>query len=571
MKKNAVKWLYSVTGRKKWNILWLMIVNALHGASGVLYALLLRNIVDNAVDGNKNGFIFYVVMIVLLVLAQVAMRAIIRWLEEKSRSSLENLFKQRLLGNILTKDFGTVSAVHSGEWLNRLTSDTVVVAQNSVEILPGLVGMIVKMVSAMAMMIVLDYRFALVLLPLGIILFFATYGFRKVLKKLHKNIQERDGKLRVYLQERLGSLMMIRSFAAEKQTEDEAVVRMNDHKDMRMKRVRFSNICNIGFQTGMQGMYVGGVIYCGYGILTGAISYGTLTAVTQLISQIQSPFANITGYLPKFYAMTASAERLMEIEEFENDSDVRPMDIEETLDFYRSDFSAMGLENAEFAYYPSGESVRKLNKDSMPVVLKNISVEIRKGQYVAFTGHSGCGKSTVLKLLMCIYKLDGGRRYITDKSGNTDELSAKFHRLFAYVPQGNQLMSGTIREVVCFADRSGLNDDERINNALKIACADGFVSELDNAADTLLGERGTGLSEGQMQRIAIARAVYSKCPILLLDEATSALDEATERKVLENLKNMTDKTVVIVTHRPAALDICDRILKFTENGVTDKK
>lgn len=571
MKNNAVKWLYAVTGRKKWNILWLMMVNALHGASGVLYALLLRSIVDNAVDGNKDGFIFYVVMIVLLVLAQVAMRAIIRWLEEKSRSSLENLFKQRLLGNILTKDFGTVSAVHSGEWLNRLTSDTVVVAQNSVEILPGLVGMIVKMVSAMAMMIVLDYRFALVILPVGIVLFFATYGFRKVLKKLHKNIQERDGKLRVYLQERLGSLMMIRSFAAEKQTEDEAVVRMNDHKDMRMKRVRFSNFCNIGFQTGMQGMYVGGVIYCGYGILTGAISYGTLTAVTQLISQIQSPFANITGYLPKFYAMTASAERLMEIEEFENDSDIRPMDIEETLDFYRSDFSAMGLENAEFAYYPSGESVRKLNKDSMPVVLKNISVEIRKGQYVAFTGHSGCGKSTVLKLLMCIYKLDGGRRYITDKSGNTDELSAKFHRLFAYVPQGNQLMSGTIREVVSFADRSGLNDDERINNALKIACADGFVSELDNAADTLLGERGTGLSEGQMQRIAIARAVYSKCPILLLDEATSALDEATERRVLENLKNMTDKTVVIVTHRPAALDICDRILKFTENGVTDKK
>lgn len=571
MKNNAVKWLYAVTGRKKWNILWLMMVNALHGASGVLYALLLRSIVDNAVDGNKDGFIFYVVMIVLLVLAQVAMRAIIRWLEEKSRSSLENLFKQRLLGNILTKDFGTVSAVHSGEWLNRLTSDTVVVAQNSVEILPGLVGMIVKMVSAMAMMIVLDYRFALVLLPVGIVLFFATYGFRKVLKKLHKNIQERDGKLRVYLQERLGSLMMIRSFAAEKQTEDEAAVKMNDHKNMRMKRVRFSNFCNIGFQTGMQGMYVGGVIYCGYGILTGAISYGTLTAITQLISQIQSPFANITAYLPKFYAMTASAERLMEIEEFENDSDVRPMDIEETLDFYRSDFSAMGLENAEFAYYPSGESVRKLNKDSMPVVLKNISVEIKKGQYVAFTGHSGCGKSTVLKLLMCIYKLDGGRRYITDKNGYTDELSAKFHRLFAYVPQGNQLMSGTIREVVSFADRSGLHDDERINDALKIACADGFVSELDNAADTLLGERGTGLSEGQMQRIAIARAVYSKCPILLLDEATSALDEATERRVLENLKNMTDKTVVIVTHRPAALDICDRILKFTENGVTDKK
>ena len=569
MKNNAVKWLYAVAGKKKWNVIWLIIVNSLHGASGVIYALILRNIIDNATGGDKSGFIFYVAMIILLVLAQVGMRAVIRWLEELSRSSLENLLKQRLLDNILTKDFGTVSAVHSGEWLNRLTNDTVVVAQNSVEILPGLAGMIVKMVSAMAMMIVLDQRFALILLPLGIVLFFASYGFRKVLKKLHKNIQERDGKLRVYLQEHLGSMMMIRSFAVEKQIEDDANDKMNEHKKARMKRVNFSNLCNIFFQTGMQGMYVGGVIYCGYGILTGAISYGTLTAITQLISQIQSPFANITGYLPKFYAMTASTERLMEIEAFENDSETAPMDIDETLGYYHNDFKAMGLEKAEFAYYPSGDSVRQLSKESMPVVLKDISVEIGKGQYVAFTGHSGCGKSTVLKLLMCIYKLDGGRRYISSKNGNTEELSAKFHRLFAYVPQGNQLMSGTIRDVVCFADKSGVNDDERINNALESACADEFVRELDDGVDTLLGERGTGLSEGQMQRIAIARAVYSKCPILLLDEATSALDEATERKVLENLRNMTDKTVVIVTHRPAALDICDRILQFTERGVIE--
>lgn len=569
MKDNAVKWLYSVTGRKKWNILWLMIVQALNGASGVLYALLLRSIVDNAVEGDGSGFKFYVLLIILLVLAQVAMRAVIRWLEELSRSSLENLFKQRLLDNVLHKDFGTISAVHSGEWLNRLTNDTVVVAQNSVEILPGLAGMIVKMVSAMVMMIVLDYRFALVLVPVGILLLFATYGFRKVLKRLHKNIQEKDGKLRVFLQERLGSMMMIRSFAAEEQTEAEALDKMSEHKRSRMKRILFSSLCNIGFQLGMQGMYVGGVIYCGYGILTGAISYGTLTAITQLISQIQAPFANITGYLPKFYAMTASAERLMEIEDFEDESDVQPMDIDETLDYYSKSFSAMGLENAEFAYYPSGDSVRKISKENMPTVLNNISLEIGKGEYVAFTGHSGCGKSTVLKLLMCIYKLDGGKRYITDNSCDKQELTAKFHRLFAYVPQGNQLMSGTIREVVCFADKSELHNDERISEALKIACAEEFVSELDDGVDTLLGERGTGLSEGQMQRIAIARAIYSRCPILLLDEATSALDEATERKVLENLKNMTDKTVVIVTHRPAALDICDRVLQFTENGVID--
>lgn len=571
MKNNTVKWLFSVTGRKKWNIFWLMVVNALYGASGVLYALLLRNIVDSAVDGSKRQFVFYAVMIILLVLAQVAMRAVLRWLEEHSRASLENLFKQRLFDNILTKDFETVSAVHTGEWLNRLTNDSVVVANSAVDILPGLVGMVVKMVSAMVMMIVLDYRFALIILPIGIVLFFATYGFRKVLKGLHKNIQEKDGKLRVFLQERLGSLMMIRLFAAEEKTENDAAEKMSEHKKARMKRIRFSNLCNIGFQSGMQGMYAGGVIYCGYGILTHMISYGTLTAITQLISQIQSPFANITGYVPKFFAMTASAERLMDIEGFADDSQDAPMDMEGIIGYYSGSFASIGLDNAEFTYYPSGDSVEKLSKDTMPTVLENISFEIKKGNYVAFTGHSGCGKSTVLKLLMCIYKLDGGMRYITDNSGAKKELSPEYRRLFAYVPQGNQLMSGTIREIVSFADKSGMNDDERIGNALKIACADEFVSGLENGADTLLGERGTGLSEGQMQRIAIARAVYSRCPVLLLDEATSALDEVTERRVLDNLKKMTDKTVIIVTHRPAALEICDRILCFTENGVTEDK
>ena len=566
MKNGALKWLWDVTGRKKLYIAALIAVQGAYGASGVLYALLLRNIIDAAAGGDKSGFIKYVLLILVLVLAQVAMRAMVRFLEELSRATFENIFKKRLLDNILHKDFAAVSAIHSGEWQNRLTNDAMLTANSMVEIFPGAAGMVVKLVSAMVMMIVLDKRFALVLIPLGILLLITTYGFRKIIKRLHKNVQEKDGKLRIFLQERLGSLMMIRSFAAEEQIAVRADEKMEDHKIARMRKNRFSNICNIGFQSGMNGMYVGGVIYCGYGILTGSISYGTLTAITQLISQIQSPFANITGYVPKFYAMTASAERLMEIEQFPDDSDEEPMGIEEILGYYHNSFRALGLKDAGFAYLPSSDSVKNITKDNMPVVLKDISLRIEKGQYVAFTGHSGCGKSTVLKLLMCIYKLDKGERVLEDAEG-TRTLSEAYHRLFAYVPQGNKLMSGTIRDVVSFADRSGRHDDERINKALKIACADEFVDELENGADTLLGERGTGLSEGQMQRIAIARAIYSGCPVLLLDEATSALDEATEKKVLENLKNMTDKTVVIVTHRPAALDICDRILEFTENGI----
>jgi ATP-binding cassette subfamily B protein len=256
----------------------------------------------------------------------------------------------------------------------------------------------------------------------------------------------------------------------------------------------------------------------------------------------------------------------MEIEQFENDSDETAMNADDVREYYENRLVSVSLKNASFTYYPAVENAGNLTKDNMPVVLNNIDFDIHKGEYVAFTGHSGCGKSTVLKLLMCIYKLDGGERILMGTDSKT-ELTPKWRRLFAYVPQGNQLMSGTIREVVAFADMHKMNDDGKIAQALKIACADEFVYELENGVDTLLGERGAGLSEGQMQRLAIARAIFSDCPILLLDEATSALDDMTEKQLLNNLKSMTDKTVIIVTHRPAALEICDKIFRFTENGI----
>lgn len=570
MKQSARKWLYTVPGKKKWYVVALTLVQALLGGSGVLYALLLRGVVDGAAGGDKTAFWRYLILIIALSAAQLILRAVVRWLTELSKSTLENVFKSRLTGTLLRKDYLRISAIHSGEWMNRLTNDAVVVASGYVDIVPGLVSMTVKLISAIAMIIVIEPFFAAILVPGGIVLALFTILFRKVMKRLHKNVQESDGRLRIFLQERIASLLMLRSFAAENQTLAGAEEKMNAHKAARMRRNHFANLCNFGFGAAMTGMYLLGVGWCGYGILTGTISYGTMTAILQLVSQVQMPMANITGFLPRYYAMLASAERLMEAESFEDDrANAKPLP--EITSFYRNELSAIGLNRVSFTYYPVvSDNTLELEKTDMPIVLKDLSLKIKKGEYAAFTGTSGCGKSTALKLLMCVMQPDSGERYFEDTQGNEGELSSEYRRLFAYVPQGNYLMSGTIREIVGFADPTSMHDEERIRNALRIACAEQFVSELDQGTDTLLGERGTGLSEGQMQRIAIARAIFSQSPILLLDEATSALDGSTEKQLLENLRSMTDKTVIIVTHRPAALGICDRVLEFTESGVIDR-
>ena len=559
----ALSWLQTVTGKKKIYILFLLLLQVLLGGSAVLYALLLRGMVDFAAAGSWDGFLRYAAGFAALTAAQIILRAIGRALDEWCRAQLENLLKQRLFSCLLRKDYASVTGVHSGEWMNRLTSDTVIVANGLTSILPSAGGMLVKMAGALAAILFLEPLFAAILIPGGAALLVLTYGFRKILKRLHKVIQEQDGLLRVLLQERLSSLMIVRAFSMEQQTETLAAQAMDAHKQARMKRMRVSNLCNTGFSIAMNGLYAFGAVFCGFGLLQGTMTYGTLAAILQLILQIQSPFASITGYLPQYYSMLASAERLMEAESFPEGNEESPYPASRTKEYYQHQFQSLGLRGASFTYRPPTDTDQER---PMPVVLRNIDLQIRKGEFVAFTGPSGCGKSTVLKLLMCLYPLDDGKRFLIDTDGTEHELTAAWRSLFAYVPQGNQLMCGTIREVIAFGDPTSMANEQQLWNALDIACAD-FVAQLELGLDTPLGERGTGLSEGQMQRLAIARAILSDRPILLLDEATSALDQTTEQHLLENLRAMTDKTVILVTHRDAVLNTCEVCVKFSEADI----
>ena len=564
MNPHAMHWLFRVSGKEKWNIVLLVLSQAFLGISSILFAWFLRGCIDCAVSGDLNGFLSYAVYMVVLVALQITARTVKRFLDEYTRSGMENCFKTRLLQQLLTREYAHVTAVHSGEWMNRLTSDVVVVADGMTTILPDMIGTLVRLVGAVTALLILVPKLGYLVVPGGLLLLSFSTVFRRVLKKLHIAIQEADGKLRILISERLASLLIVRTFAKEKQSLAEAAVQMRVHRKARMNRNRFSNLCNLGLSLAMNVVYMAGVLYCGYGILTGVLSYGSFTAVLQLIGQVQSPFTSLTGYLPKFYAMLASAQRLMEPETFgaaDSDATLEP---EQIKHFYQNRFSAIGLQDACFTYQvPVSDS----EQVKMPVVLKDVNLRISKGECVAFTGPSGGGKSTLLKLLMCLYPLDAGKTYLETKDGTVHSLDSRYTRLFAYVPQGNHLMHGSIREVVAFSDKDKMAHPQQIRNALEIACAWEFVDALPNGMDTVLGERGAGLSEGQMQRIAIARAICAGSPILVLDEATSALDEAIEQKLVENLRKMTDKTVLLVTHRPAMLKLCSRQVVLSNNCI----
>ena len=553
-RQDALRWLWQVAGRYKWAIGGIALLDVVLGAGSVCYARLFGNLVDRATAGQLRPFLWAAGALAAMTFAQMILNSLDSLAAEWTRASLENRLKERLFACLLHKDYAAVTARHSGDWVARLTSDTVVVAGNLADLLPRLAGLLARLSGALAALFLLQPAFFYILLPAGCLVLALTVSLRQILKRLHKQIQSAAAGVLAFLQERLESMMIVRVFSMEDETCAEAARKMEAHKAARLKRNRFSNLFNFGFWGLAEGGYLLAALYCGYGILQGTVSYGTFTAILQLVGQVQSPVAGITGVVPQYYAMTASAERLMEAEAYPDDGEAARVPPEEVARYYKEEFACLGVRDASFSYKVFGGESQSSERLA---VIDHLNIEIRKGEYVAFTGHSGCGKSTLLKLLMCLYPLDAGERYLRGAKGET-ALTPAWRGLFAYVPQGNQLMSGTIRQIVAFGDPDAMAQDARLAEALDIACASGFVAALEDGLDTRLGERGCGLSEGQMQRIAIARAVFSGRPVLILDESTSALDEDTERQLLANLRRMTDKTVLIITHRPAALEICDR-------------
>ncbi len=550
---NAVKWMYRMSRKYMKYVLIYSVLSALLSVVGVLTAFGTKNIVNGAVEKDlpllQNGIIILVCILAMQVITKVASRNIF----ERVKAKIEIKLKLHIFETVLKKDYGEVSKYHSGEIMNRLTSDVGVVTDGIVNLIPRVISLVTRLVAAIVVLMKFDPVFAVIFIVAGMVIFILSRLFKNYLKEMHISVQETQGDVRSFLQESLGEILVVKVFNAYRQIKNKASRLIDKNYKIKIKRATVSIFAHSGIQLAFSLGQLFAIAWGGYRVYQGIIDIGEMSAVLQLVNQIQSPMATLSGIMPTFYACAASAQRLMELENIP-DEIAKSEEVTNVSNFYNH-ISSVELKNISFNY----------NRES---VFENATCEIKKGDFVAITGISGIGKSTLLKLLMGIISPQNGEVLIKNKIGNrvADRETCK---LFSYVPQGNLLFSGTIYDNLTFMTEN--KSETEIEYALKLSCCDEFIKAMPQGLNTVIGERGLGLSEGQAQRIAIARAILHNAPIILLDEATSALDEATENKLIENLRELEEKTLVIVTHKKAALNACDKELQIKDGKIFIKE
>lgn len=539
----ALKWIKANFKRQRAALAFVLAFCVIQAALAVLFALVVKDIVNAATQENAvyDHIVRCAIVLAAIVAAQCVLKLTIHLLRENMRTYTEISIRTRTFAAILKSEYGQIAKFHSGDILSRLSTDATVVADGVSTILPSLASAASKLVFTAVTLFVLSPVFTVILLAACVVAFFVAMSFRKVIKKLHLEMRQADGRSREFMQESVENLLAVKVFEAEDKFAAKSDKLLVDYRDKYLRRNRVSVLGMECFDVAFRVFYVVAMIIGVFAIFRGETDYGTLAAMLQLIGQIQMPVVALSGIAPRYFSMLASAERLIALEQFPKARRAEHGG-KELYDRLR----AIVFDKVDFSY-------------GRETVLKNVSLRVEKGQFAVIRGSSGIGKSTLLKLLLGVYRPVDGNVYFETESG---EKVRDVSGIFAYVPQGNMLFSGTVRENLLFLSENATN--EELSAALRTAAAD-FIDTLPDGLETVIGENGFGLSEGQVQRLAIARAVLTGAPILLLDEATSALDAATEKRVLQNLRDLGGKTVFFITHKSAAVEIADAIVTI-KNG-----
>ena len=544
---SAQNWIWRIARPYGWSIALLSLIDGLIAGGMVLFALASRHVIDIA-TGDETGSLWWAgAMLVGLLVGELILHVLYNYYKVWITGKVEIRIKDTVFAALFEKKWSDVSSFHSGELLHRMTADTDVVVTGVVTLVPQVVAMATRLIACLVVLLTMDWRFTLLLLALGVLMLICGRFYGKKMKSIHKECQETDGKAKSFTQESLANWMLIQSFDGADTVRGRLGGLMSKNFRAKLRRIRWNNMAHAAMYLLFSGSYYAALLWGAVRLAAGTLSYGMLTAFLQIVGQIRQPFVNASGLLPHYYNMLASAERIQELELLEDEPCVGERC--DAADVYAR-LVSLDARGVHFAY-----------EEGHPI-LTGADFSLKKGEFVALAGFSGIGKSTLQKLMLGFYTAQSGEMCAQLEDGVLT-LGRETRPLFAYVPQLSLLLSGTIRENIAFC--CGEVSDDAIWAAAEVADVADAIRKQPNGLDTMLGERGSGLSEGQLQRLAIARAVLSGAPVLLLDEATSALDEATEERVLKRLRALPDRTCLCISHRPAALQICDRVIRV-ENG-----
>ncbi len=544
-KKTTGQW---IIGKIRKRIPGLLIMTISHMGSallGVAFALMSKNMIDSAINQDQQSFLYSCLWQGLIIAGMLLCTVLYRHLHGRLAADIDRDLKRDLFFRLSTGDYASVSGYHTGELINRLGNDVRTVHEGILGVAPNAAAMLTKLIAAVSVLAVLEPIFTVVVVAVGAVVLAVTGLLRPKLKAIHKKVSEEEGRVSGFFQETLEKLLMVQALDVAPQMQVRADELLNGRYRAQMRRKNVSLLTNtaVHFLMNIAGFVA--LIWCAFGLFAGTLSVGGLTAITQLVSQLQRPFIGMSGIIPQYMSMLASAERLMELEQIEPEPKTGA-----SLPDY-ADITGVGAESLTFTY----------DRDT---VFRDASFVLPVGGFAAVTGASGIGKSTLLKLLLGIIHPQSGRLYVQCGSERVT-LDRQTRSLFAYVPQGNLLLSGTLRENLTVVKPTATTDE--IAQAVHVSAMDEYLPLLPQGLDTPVGENAAGLSEGQSQRLAIARAVLGGAPILLLDECTSALDEQTEQTVLHRLRELPGRMCIAVTHRPAARELCDWTLEMADGRV----
>jgi len=553
---DLIKWIFALTKGVRRYIWAFLAISAASMGISLCTSVASKYAVDAATGYAGGVFYKYIIAMVITAVVSLILNAVSTRFNSYVSEKYSFTLKSEMFDRVQRGTWFDVSRFHSGDIIVRITDDISSIASNLITLIPSVIVASAQLVIVLYILLRYETTLALIGLVVGPTGFLASVLFRKKYTKYEKALKETDSEYHTFFQDVLSNVAITKVF----QREDANNRTLEEIRDRRLDIVTKSSRVKVMMSSVMRIIYTGGYLlcfcYCAYllsqnttyenagAIVKGTFTYGTMTLFLSLVSRVESSISSIGSMVPSLFSMMVCAKRIRDVSELEK----------EVYEPAETEPKSIGIKVNDLSF----EYVDEIT------TLDRISFEIKPNRCVGLVGRSGTGKTTLVRLLLSLLKPNSGSITYIDENGNEEFASPASRRFISYVPQGNTLLSGTIRSNLAVS-RENLSDDD-MWNALRIADAEAFVRRLPDGLDTVLAEKAGGISEGQAQRIAIARAILRDKPLMIFDEATSALDEETEAKICEAISNEIDKTCIIITHRSSMLRYCDDVIRIGEDG-----